>query len=190
MKQRTPVRQQRRCRTACRQSDCGHFVEKGFCIFHCQPRLTAVKNVRNGFGCGRNLPARAAKPRDTKSDCGHFVEKGFCIFHCQPRLTAVKNVRNGFGCGRNLPARAAKPRDTNASQRDCGPSDTSQGTLLMVWSGQFRKRAACLLGCMVLFGGNWAQKREIVLASDGGFCYNVFCRKWKESAADDPGYCL
>ncbi len=44
----------------------------------------------------------------------------------------MKNVRNGFGCGRNLPARAAKPRDTNVSQRDCGPSDTSQGTLLMV----------------------------------------------------------
>ena len=67
-----------------------------------------------------------------QSDCGHFVEKGFCIFHCQPRLTVVKNVRNGFGCGRNLPARAAKPRDTNVSQRDCGPSDTSLGTLLMI----------------------------------------------------------
>ena len=34
-------------------------------IFHDQPRLMAVKNVRNGFGRYRNRPARAAKPLDT-----------------------------------------------------------------------------------------------------------------------------
>jgi len=34
-------------------------------IFHDQPRLMAVKNVRNVFGFSRKRPARAAKPRDT-----------------------------------------------------------------------------------------------------------------------------
>ena len=36
--------------TACRKSDCGHFFEKGFCVFHCQPRLTAMKGRHAVFG--------------------------------------------------------------------------------------------------------------------------------------------
>lgn len=43
------------------------FCEKSFCIFLCPPRLTAVKNVRNGFGRDRNLPHPCGKA--TRHDC-------------------------------------------------------------------------------------------------------------------------
>ncbi|MGN0753798.1 MAG: hypothetical protein ACI4ME_05000, partial [Aristaeellaceae bacterium] len=89
--------------SVCRKSGCGHFFEEEkdsasaeAGIFHCQPRLTAVKNVRKGFGKAETAPRRRETRRTRmQSADGEFVappQNGAFLFHWHSDIMGMNGI--------------------------------------------------------------------------------------------------